>query len=138
MAKKQTIQKAEGEAKKEVKPKVRGIKEASVYITCTYNNTVITLANQNGDVLGWSTSGNLGFKGSKKATPFAASKVADAITQKAQKLGIDKVRIYVKGVGGGRDSAIRSLVNKGLDVSLIKDVTPIPHNGCRAKKPRRI
>ncbi len=138
MAKKQTIQKAEGEVKKEVKPKVRGIKEASVYITCTYNNTVITLANQNGDVLGWSTSGNLGFKGSKKATPFAASKVADAITQKAQKLGIDKVRIYVKGVGGGRDSAIRSLVNKGLDVSLIKDVTPIPHNGCRAKKPRRI
>lgn len=138
MVKKKITQKAEEEVKKEVKPKVRGVKEASVYITCTYNNTVITLADQNGNVLAWATSGNLGFKGSKKATPFAASKVAEAITQKAQKLGIDKAKIYVKGVGGGRDSAIRSLANKGLELSLIKDVTPIPHNGCRPKKPRRI
>jgi len=138
MAKKQIMKKDGLVEEKEVKPKTRGIKEASVYITCTYNNTVITLANQNGDVLSWATSGNLGFKGSKKATPFAASKVAEVVAQKAQKLGIDKVKVFVKGVGSGRDSAIRSLATKGLDISLIKDTTPIPHNGCRPRKPRRI
>lgn len=124
------------EEKTKTKPK-RGM-GGRVYISCSYNNTILTLADSQGNVLAWATSGNLGFKGSKKATPFVASKVAEVITQKAQKIGIEKVDIIIKGVGGGRDSAIRSLATKGLDIESIKDVTPIPHNGCRAKKPRRV
>jgi small subunit ribosomal protein S11 len=88
--------------------------------------------------LSWATAGNIGFRGSKKATPFAASKVVEVLAQKAQKLGIERIDIFVKGVGGGRDSAIRALASKGFDITSIKDTTPIPHNGCRPKKARRV
>ncbi len=112
--------------------------EGRIYISSSYNNTMITLANSKGDVLGWSSAGNIGFKGTKKATPFAASKVAAVLAQKAQKEGIEKVAIFVKGIGGGRDSAIKSFASQGLDIISIKDVTPIPHNGCRPRGARRV
>ncbi len=130
--------KLDQEMKKGTKTKARGFGEGRVYISCSYNNTVLTLTDSQGNVLGWATAGNIGFRGSKKATPFAASKVAEVLTQKAQKVGVEKIKIFVRGVGGGRDSAIRSLAARGLDIVSIKDVTPIPHNGCRPKKPRRV
>ena len=123
---------------KEVKSKTRALGEGRIYISCSYNNTILTLTDSQGNVLGWATAGNIGFRGSKKSTPFAASKVAEVLTQKAQKVGVERVSVFVKGVGGGRDSAIRALVARGLDITVIKDVTPIPHNGCRPKKPRRV
>lgn len=132
-------EKIEAGIKKEVKlKKFLGIKEGRVYISSSYNNTVITLADTAGNVLTWASSGSIGFKGTKKATPFAASKVAEAIAFSAGKLGIEKVAVFVKGIGSGRDSAIRSLAGKGLELTSIKDVTPIPHNGCRPKKARRV
>jgi len=124
--------------KKEIKVKKKGLKEGRVYISCSYNNTLMTLTDLQGNVLGWATSGNIGFKGTKKATPFAASKVSEIIFQKTQKIGIEKISIFVKGIGGGRDSSIRSLASRGLDIISIKDVTPIPHNGCRPPKVRRV
>lgn len=120
-----------------VKPR-RRIDEGRAYISVSYNNTLITLTDLEGKVLAWSSAGNIGFKGTKKATPFAASKVAEAISQKAKKLGIEKIEILVKGIGSGRESAIRSLSARGLEIESIKDITPIPHNGCRPPKVRRV
>jgi len=117
---------------------VKKISDGKIYISASYNNTIMTLADPKGNVLTWISSGNIGFKGSKKATPFAASKVAEAIVDRAKKLGIGRVSIFVKGVGSGRESAIRSIATHGLDVSSIKDTTPIPHNGCRPPKTRRV
>ena len=114
------------------------IKEAKVFIFSSYNNTILTLTDFQGNVLGWTSAGSIGFKGTKKATPFAASKVAEMMLQIIKKLGIDNISILVKGVGSGRDSAIRSLAAKGLNIISIKDITPIPHNGCRPPKPRRL
>jgi small subunit ribosomal protein S11 len=131
-------EKLDKEMVKSSKSKSRGLKEGRIHIFCSYNNTIISLFDSQGNTLAWSTSGNIGFKGSKKATPFAASKVAEVLAQKAQKIGIDKVSIFVKGIGGGRDSAIRSLASKGMEIISIKDITPIPHNGCRPKKSRRV
>lgn len=130
--------KVEDNIQKEGKEISKKIREGNVYIASTYNNTIITLANPQGDVLGWKTAGGIGFQGSKKSTPFAASKVAEAITLIAKKYGIEKIAIFVKGVGSGRESAIRSFAARGLDISLIKDVTPIPHNGGRSRKARRV
>ncbi|MDD2909790.1 MAG: 30S ribosomal protein S11, partial [Candidatus Pacebacteria bacterium] len=104
----------------------------------SYNNTIITLTDQFGNVLESKSAGKLGFKGSKKSTPFAASKVAEAIGQTADKMGIKKVKIFVKGVGSGRESAVRSIANQGFEILSIKDTTPIPHNGCRQRKPRKL
>lgn len=131
-------EKVETKVKKEVKETSKRIKEGKIYISSSYNNTIITLTSLQGDVLGWTSAGTIGFKGAKKATPFAASKVAEAISQIAKRFGIEKVAILVKGIGSGRESAIRSLVARGLDIVSIKDVTPIPHNGCRPKKVRRV
>lgn len=114
------------------------ITEGRVYISSSYNNTVITLTDSAGNVVSWASAGSIGFKGTKKATPFAASKVAEAVSQSIKKLGMQKIAVFVKGVGGGRDSAIRSLVARGLDISSISDVTPIPHDGCRPPKARRV
>ncbi len=108
------------------------------YINSTYNNTVVTITDHDGNVLTWSSAGSLRFKGPKKSTPFAASKVIEAVSGKIKTLKMRKMDIFVKGVGGGRDAAIKSLVNCGLEIIKIKDVTPIPHNGCRPPKPRRI
>jgi len=116
----------------------RATREGRVYVAVSYNNTLITLTDMAGNVLTWSSAGNIGFKGTKKATPFAASKVAESITQKAKKLGIERVEVLVKGIGSGRESAIRSLATHGLEIEAIKDVTPIPHNGCRPPKVRRV
>ena len=150
MGKKRIIQQTEKELLKErekidetlrkeakVQPKKR-IREGKIYISVSYNNTLITLTDLAGKTLAWSSAGSIGFRGTKKATPFAASKVAEAISQKAKKLGIEKIEILVKGIGSGRESATRSLATHGLEIESIKDITPIPHNGCRPPKVRRV
>ena len=125
--------------KKDIKTKkTLEVKEGNLYISSTYNNTIITLTDLSGRVLAWRSAGAIGFKGTKKATPFAASKVAEALSLIADKIGVLKINVFVKGIGSGRDSAIRSLVSHGLQIISIKDVTPIPHNGCRPKKVRRV
>jgi len=132
-------EKVEAGVKKEVKVKTSlKIKEGRIYISSSYNNTIISLTDSNGRVLVWKSAGSIGFKGTKKATSFAASKVAEAICAAAQKLGVEKINVLVKGIGSGRDSAVRSLASHGLDILSIIDVTPIPHNGCRPPKVRRI
>ncbi|MFC1757037.1 30S ribosomal protein S11 [Patescibacteria group bacterium] len=110
----------------------------NVYIHATYNNTRVTFTDEIGNVIMWSSAGNLGFKGAKKATPFAASKVAELISEKAIKIGVKEINMEVKGIGGGRESAIRTFGNKGFVVNSLKDTTPIPHNGPRPRKPRRV
>ena len=131
--------KIQKEAKAEPKAEtVRRVKDGKIYISSSYNNTIITLTDLGGNVLAWVSAGSIGFKGTKKATPFAASKVAEAVAQVAGKIGVEKVAIFVKGIGSGRESAIRSLVARGLELTSIKDVTPIPHNGCRPPKTRRV
>jgi len=131
--------KVEAAVQKEVKIQApRKIKDGKIFISSSYNNTICALSDPQGNVLFWTSAGKIGFKGAKKATPFAASKVAEAITQSARKLGIDRIEILVKGVGSGRESAIRSIATRGLDIISIKDVTPVPHNGCRPPKARRL
>jgi len=132
-------EKVESAVRKEIKVEIpQKMKEGKIYIVATYNNTIITLTDLQGNVLTWARAGNIGFKGTKKATPFAASKVAEALSQRAKKLGIEKVRVLIKGIGSGRESALRSLATRGLDITSIKDITPIPHNGCRPPKIRRV
>lgn len=114
------------------------VRRGVVNVLATYNNTVITLADERGNALAWSSAGTLGFKGSKKATPFAAARVAEAIAEKARRIGFEEAVVLVKGVGSGRESAIRALANRGMNILFIKDVTPLPHNGPRAKKVRRV
>jgi small subunit ribosomal protein S11 len=123
--------------KKSGSPKGR-YETGRIYIRASYNNTVITATDDKGNVLAWMSSGSLGFSGPKKSTPFAASKVAEAISEKLSRSGPSRVDIFVNGVGAGRDSALRSFVAKGFDITSIKDVTPIPHNGPRPKKARRV
>ena len=123
---------------KEVKVKSAGVQEGKVFVSSSYNNTILTLTNSKGQVLAWKSAGSVGFKGTKKSTSFAASKVAETIANACKKMGIDKIEVFIKGIGAGRESAVRSLVTQGLNVVSIKDVTPIPHNGCRPKKVRRV
>lgn len=108
------------------------------YIQSTYNNTIITITNNKGNILTWASAGSVGFKGPKKATPYAASRVAESLMEKINRIGLKELSVYIKGVGSGRDSAIRSFAAQGLEINMIKDVTPIPHNGCRPPKPRRV
>lgn len=124
-------------AKKSKKSK-RQILKGRVSIQCTYNNTIITIADLNGAVLGWSSSGHLGFKGAKKSTPYAATQVVADLTEKVKKYGIQELEVFVKGVGSGREGSIRALANNGFNLVSIKDLTAIPHNGCRPRRPRRI
>ena len=125
--------------KKEVKVKsAERVSEGRVYISSSYNNTIVTLTNVRGQVLASKSAGAVGFKGAKKATSFAASRVAEAIVNICKKLVVEKIEVFIKGVGAGRESAVRTLVNQGLNVVSIKDVTPIPHNGIRPKKIRRV
>ena len=109
-----------------------------IYIQASYNNTMITVTDDKGNVVTWLSAGSLGFSGPKKSTPFAASKVAEAIFEKIEKSGPSNIEIFVRGVGNGRDSAVRSLAAKGLNILSIKDVTPVPHNGPRPPKVRRV
>ncbi|MFH0801501.1 MAG: 30S ribosomal protein S11 [bacterium] len=120
------------------KKETRHIPKGIAHIQSTFNNTVITITDLNGNTLGWATAGVLGFKGSRKSTPFAAQMAADQVAKKAMEFGVRQVDVYVKGPGAGREAAIRSLQAAGLEISLIKDVTPIPHNGCRPPKRRRV
>lgn len=114
------------------------IEKGRVYVNASYNNTFITVTDEKGQVVTWMSAGSLGFSGPKKSTPFAASKVAEAIVEKIQRSGPFKVEVLVRGLGSGRDSAVRSLAAKGLEITSLKDVTPIPHNGPRPRKPRRV
>ncbi|OGY64989.1 MAG: 30S ribosomal protein S11 [Candidatus Harrisonbacteria bacterium RIFCSPLOWO2_01_FULL_40_28] len=109
-----------------------------VYINASYNNTLITVTDKKGSVITWASAGSLGFSGPKKSTPFAASKVVAAIVEKMKGVGSGEVDVFVNGVGSGRDSAVRSLINQGFNITTIKDVTPLPHNGPRPPKPRRV
>lgn len=108
------------------------------FITSTFNNTLVSITNNKGDVLSWSSSGASGFKGTRKSTPFAATSAAEAAVRKAAELGLKTVDVYIKGPGAGRDAALRAIKNGGLSILSISDITPIPHNGPRAKKKRRI
>jgi small subunit ribosomal protein S11 len=116
----------------------RQVSSGRAYIKVTYNNTIVTLTDQNGNVLSWASAGQCGFKGPKKATPYAATIIVKDACEKVKKHNLKEVSVFVKGIGGGREAAIRALNANGLNVSSIKDVTPIPHNGCRAPKPRRV
>ncbi len=118
--------------------KSKRIEEGRVYVNATYNNTVITFTDLKGNVIAWASSGSLGFTGPKKATPFASSKIIAALVEKTKTTGPEKVSVIVKGIGSGRDSAIRSLISNGITILSIKDATPIPHNGPRPKKVRRV
>ena len=106
-------------------------------VESTYNNTKVTLTDNKGGTLAWSSSGSLGFKGAKKGTPFAAAKVGETLAAKAQTMGVKEVRVVVKGVGSGRESAIRGFISKGINLTTIQDMTPVPHNGPKPPKPRR-
>ena len=115
---------------------VESIGEA--HVTSSFNNIIISLTNKKGDVIAWSSAGKMGFRGSKKNTPYAAQMAAEDAAKVAHEAGLRKVKVYVKGPGNGRESAIRSIHNSGIDVTEIIDVTPIPHNGCRPPKRRRV
>ena len=128
-------QKRKDKAKKRV-VLVESIGQA--HIQATFNNIIISLTNVSGQVISWSSSGKMGFKGSKKNTPYAAQCAAQDCSSKAYELGLRKVEVFVKGPGAGRESAIRTIQNSGIDVTMIKDITPLPHNGCRPPKRRRV
>jgi len=108
------------------------------HISATFNNTIVTISDVNGAVLAWSSAGHNGFKGSRKSTPYAAQVTAENVAKKAAEFGIKTISVKIQGPGTGRDSAVRGLISSGLDVSTIRDITPIPHNGCRPKKKRRV
>lgn len=112
--------------------------EGNVYVQATFNNTIVTITDLQGNTVSWASAGGLGFRGAKKSTPFAAQTTSETAAKKAMDFGLREVHVYVKGPGVGRESAIRSLGNLGLTVRSIKDVTPIPHNGCRPRKSRRV
>ena len=116
----------------------KNIESGVAHIRSTFNNTIVTISDRQGNVISWSSSGNVGFKGSRKGTPFAAQMAADAAARAAMEHGLREIEVYVKGPGSGREAAIRSLQAAGLEVNVIKDVTPIPHNGCRPPKRRRV
>ena len=116
----------------------KNIEKGAVHIQSTFNNTIVTITDVNGNALSWASAGGLGFRGSKKNTPFAAQMAAETAAKAAMEHGLKSVDVYVKGPGAGRESAIRALENVGLQITLIRDVTPLPHNGCRPPKRRRV
>lgn len=124
------------------KPRKKKVKKivqrGRAYIQATYNNTIITLTDQNGNVLAWSSAGHCGFKGPKKSTPYAASVIVRNAVEKTKDFGLTEVDVFVKGIGSGREGAVRALHANGLQVNSIKDITPIPHNGCRQPRVRRV
>jgi small subunit ribosomal protein S11 len=144
MGKKRIIKKTGGEVDSGLKsrslsrvPK-KSLSEAILHIQATYNNTKVLLTDKKGGSVMWSSSGSLGFKGAKKGTPFAAAKVGDLIGEKAASIGVKEVDVVINGVGAGRESSLRAFAGKGISVNSIRDATPVPHNGPRAPKPRRV
>ncbi len=129
MAKKKVV------TKKKVK---KNVSTGAAHIQSSFNNTIVTMTDSQGNVLSWASAGELGFRGSRKNTPFAAGQAAEAAANAAKEHGLKTVEVFVKGPGSGREAAIRSLQAAGLEISMIKDVTPIPHNGCRPPKRRRV
>jgi small subunit ribosomal protein S11 len=124
---------------KKVKKKVKkNVPYGIVHIKASFNNTIVSVSDKQGSIIAWASAGSVGFKGSRKSTPFAAQMAAENCAKKAMEHGVRSVEIYVKGPGSGRESAIRSLQSVGLEITVIKDVTPIPHNGCRPPKQRRV
>lgn len=149
MGKKRVIQQTEEELIQEtteieqklqgdVKVAKSGLREGRIYIKSTYNNTIMTLTDDKGNTIAWVSAGKIGFKGTKKGTPFAASKVAEALSAAIEKAKVSKVMIYIQGVGTGRDTALRTLAGRNIDIIGIKDITPIRHGGCRPPKVRRV
>lgn len=138
IGKKKEVKESKAAIRKKKKKIRRQVLKGKAHIQCTYNNTTITISDLNGAVLGWSSAGLLGFKGAKKSTPYAATQVTRDITEKVKKFGVQELEVYIKGVGSGRESSIRSLANNGFNLLAIRDITPIPHNGCRPRKPRRV
>jgi small subunit ribosomal protein S11 len=122
--------------KKVVEQKV--VERGRIYVTATFNNTLVTLTDTSGDALTWSSSGNVGFKGARRATPFAAITAVEKVAAKAKQMGMNSMEVYIKGPGPGRDASIRALKNMGMGITMIADMTPVPHNGPRAKKRRRV
>ncbi|MDR1449880.1 MAG: 30S ribosomal protein S11 [Propionibacteriaceae bacterium] len=116
----------------------KNIAVGQAHIKCTFNNTIISITDQTGAVIAWSSAGAVGFKGSRKSTPYAAQMAAEAVGRRAMEHGMKRVDVFVKGPGSGRETAIRSLTAAGLEVGAIQDVTPVPHNGCRPPKRRRV
>ena len=132
---------AKGKIKKVVSRKRRekkNIERGAAHIRSSFNNTMVTITDVNGNALSWASAGGLGFRGSRKSTPFAAQRASETAAKAAMEHGLRTVEVYVKGPGSGREAAIRALQSAGLDITLIKDVTPIPHNGCRPPKRRRV
>lgn len=136
--KKTSSKKQKTKLSKKVKKVRKQISRGQASVKCSYNNTIVSLSDLSGNVLAWATSGLLGFKGAKKATPYAATQVVANVSEKAKKYGLKDLKVYIKGVGSGREAVVRALANNGFNLILIKDITPIPHNGCRPKKPRRL
>ena len=129
--------KAKGKVSRKKKER-KNIQNGIAHIQSTFNNTLITITDMNGNTIAWSSAGSQGFKGSRKSTPFAAQLAADDAAKKAQEHGVQTIEVYVKGPGSGREAALRALQAAGFNVTLIRDVTPIPHNGCRPPKRRRV
>ena len=129
---------AERQARRPRRRERRNISHGVVHIKSSFNNTIITISDLRGNVVAWASAGNVGFKGSRKSTPYAAQMAAEEAARRAMEMGVRKVDVQVRGPGSGRETAIRSLQNLGLEVTGIKDVTPAPHNGCRPPKRRRV
>ena len=124
--------------KRTIRIDIKNIEKGAAHIRSTFNNTIVTITDTAGNALSWASAGGLGFRGSRKSTPFAAQTAAETAAKAAMEHGLKTVEVYVKGPGAGREAAIRALQVAGLEVSMIKDVTPIPHNGCRPPKRRRV
>ena len=146
MGKKRVI-KSEGEAVQNAEdgqPKVllgskrNSVEKGRVYIQASYNNTLVSLTDEAGNLIAMASAGSMGFKGPRKATPYAANRVVESLSEKMKKVGLRDVSVFVKGIGSGRESAVRALVNHGLNVLTIRDITPVPHNGPKPRKPRRV
>jgi small subunit ribosomal protein S11 len=136
--KKETKPEAKPAKRAKKKPKRRFVPEGRAYIQASFNNTLITITDPSGEVLCWGSAGSSGFKGPKKATPFAAQTSAEKVAEKAKAYGVERVHIFIKGAGNGRDQSMRGLTSGGIGIESITDVTTIPHNGCRPKKTRRV
>lgn len=137
MEEKKELTEGEAPQKQAAKSGKKRFEAGILCVESTYNNTKLVLTDEKGNTLAWSTSGALGFKGAKKGTPFAAAKIGETLAEKAQAFGIKEVDVMVKGVGSGRESAIRGFISKGINLRTIRDMTPVPHNGPKPKKPRR-
>lgn len=127
-----------GAVKKKKKSKKRSVTDGRIYVHASYNNTIITVTDVKGDTLVWTSAGASGFKGTRKATPYAAQVAAEKAMEKAKTLGLERANIFVKGTGIGRDQALRAIAGSGVHLESITDLTPLPHNGTRARKPRRV